>query len=129
MPHTSSSAAHASPQTFAFSAVSVVTTTVATAADAERLASHAVQERLAACAQVEAISSHYMWDGTLQVSPEWRLVFKTVPGAVQSLVEWLRSHHPYTLPQILMRGEQAQRDYASWVAEQVDVKRAAHSPK
>jgi periplasmic divalent cation tolerance protein len=55
----------------------------------------------------------------LQASPEWRLVFKTVPDAVQPLLEWLRSQHPYELPQLLLRGEQAQHDYGQWVAQSV----------
>ena len=112
---------------FAFVGVSVVTTTVPTVEDAQRLAGDAVQAQLAACVQVEAIHSHYRWDGQVQQSPEWRLVLKTVPDAVQPLVEWLRSHHPYALPQILMRGEQAQRDYGQWVAQNVKVPRPAHA--
>lgn len=108
-------------KSFAFMGVSVVTTTVPSAEDARRLASGAVQARLAACAQVDVISSHYLWDGQLQETPEWRLVLKTVPDAVQPLVEWLRSQHPYELPQLLMRGEQAQRDYGRWVAQNVEV--------
>lgn len=109
---------------FAFMGVSVVTTTVPSAEDAQRLASGAVQAKLAACAQVDVIRSHYLWDGQLQETPEWRLVLKTVPDGVQPLVEWLRSHHPYELPQLLMRGEQAQRDYGRWVAQNVEV----HAP-
>ena len=38
--------------------LAVVTTTVASAADAQRLAAGAVRSRLAACVQVEAIASH-----------------------------------------------------------------------
>lgn len=107
--------------TFAFSGISVITTTVATQDDAQRLARGAVQQRLAACGQVEAITSHYVWEGKLEETPEWRLTFKTVPDGVQPLLQWLRAEHPYEVPQLLMRGEQAQRDYALWVAQQVDV--------
>ena len=120
----------ASPQRpakgFAFMGVSVVTTTVPTVEDAQRLAGGAVQAQLAACAQVDEIRSHYLWQGKVQDEPEWRLAFKTVPDAVQPLVEWLRSQHPYELPQIMMRGEQAQPDYAAWVAQSVRVPKAGH---
>ena len=110
---------------FAFKGVSVVTTTVPTVEDAERLAGGAVQAQLAACAQVDAITSHYLWQGQLTQGPEWRLVFKTVPDAVQPLLEWLRREHPYEMPQLLMRGEQAQKDYGQWVAQNVRVPTAA----
>lgn len=43
-----------------------VTTTVASAEDARRLAQAVLEQRLAACAQVEAVVSHYRWDGALQ---------------------------------------------------------------
>lgn len=112
---------------FAFKSISVVTTTVPTAADAERLAGGAVQAQLAACVQVETIASHYVWNGELQQTPEWRLVFKTLPDAVQQLLEWLRSAHPYELPQLLLRGEQAQKDYGQWVAQNVKALRPAHA--
>ncbi|WP_370681429.1 divalent-cation tolerance protein CutA [Comamonas sp. GB3 AK4-5] len=106
---------------FGFMGISVVTTTLPTAEDAQRMASGAVQARLAACVQVDAITSHYVWEGALEELREWRLVLKTVPDAVQPLVEWLRSQHPYELPQILLRGEQAQRDYGQWVAQNVQL--------
>lgn len=114
---------------FAFMGLSVVTTTLPSAEDAQRMASGAVQARLAACVQVDAITSHYAWEGRLEEVAEWRLVLKTVPDAVQPLVEWLRSQHPYELPQILLRGEQAQRDYGQWVAQNVQLPVAAASSK
>ena len=43
--------------------VAVATTTVDSPEAAQRLAQAAVQARLAACVQVEAITSHYVWQG------------------------------------------------------------------
>jgi hypothetical protein len=60
-------------------ALSMVTTTVGSAADARWLAQAVVQARLAACVQVEVITSHYHWQGALQEEQEWRLVCKTLP--------------------------------------------------
>lgn len=117
---------HRPAKGFAFMGVSVVTTTVPSLEDAQRLSQGIVRAQLAACAQVDAITSHYVWDQQMQATPEWRLVFKTVPDAVQPLVEWLRAHHPYEVPQILMRGEQAQRDYGQWVAQNVCVPKQGH---
>lgn len=99
--------------------IAVVTTTVASAADAQRLAAGGVQARLAACVQVEAIASHYVWQGAQHEDAEWRLVCKTLPSAVPALLAWLRAQHPYEVPQLLTRMEQAQADYADWVAQQV----------
>lgn len=100
--------------------VALVTTTVGSAADAEHLAQDAVQARLAACAQIEAITSHYVWQGQLAHSAEWRIVFKTQPDAVEALWAWLKAQHPYDVPQLLLRTEQADTAYATWVTDNVD---------
>ena len=103
--------------------IAIVTTTVGSAADAERLAHGAVQAQLAACVQVEAITSHYVWDGQMECSAEWRLVCKTLPAAVEALWAWLQAAHPYAVPQLLLRTEHADPAYAAWVAEQVNAQK------
>lgn len=103
------------------SPIALVTTTVGTAADAERLAQGAVQAQLAACAQVEKITSYYVWEGLLERSAEWRIVCKTRPDTVEALWAWLKQAHPYNVPQLLLRTEHADAAYAAWVAENVDL--------
>ena len=100
--------------------VAVLTTTVESAEDAQQLAQAAVQLRLAACAQVEAIASHYVWQGQLSRCDEWRLVFKTLPCAVARLQHWLAAQHPYDVPQILLRLEASSAPYMQWLRAQVD---------
>lgn len=95
-----------------------VATTVETQADATRLAQGMVQARLAACVQVEPIVSHYVWEHALQQGPEFRLVCKTSADALAPLLQWLRGHHPYQLPQLLVQPLQATLDYAAWVEAQ-----------
>jgi periplasmic divalent cation tolerance protein len=101
--------------------IAIVTTTVATQADASRLAAQAVQARLAACVQVEAIASHYVWQGARHEDAEWRLTCKTLPRAAPALRAWLRAHHPYETPQLLTQTAEAEGDYAGWVERQVEV--------
>jgi len=103
--------------------ISIVTTTVANAEDAQRLAQGAVQARVAACAQIEPITSHYEWQGQLEHSAEWRIVFKTLADGAPSLLAWLQAQHPYEVPQLLLRTEHANAAYAAWVAEQVNIKK------
>lgn len=103
--------------------IAIVTTTVGSAADAERLAQGAVQAQLAACVQVEAITSHYVWDGQMECSAEWRMVCKTLPASVEALRAWFHAAHPYDVPQLLLRTEHADPAYAAWVAEQVLAKK------
>lgn len=101
--------------------VCMVTTTVATEADARRLAQAVLQARLAACVQVEPITSHFRWDGAIQEDRELRLACKTSPDAVPALLALLRAQHPYTLPQLVVQPLQAAADYAQWVRSEVVV--------
>jgi periplasmic divalent cation tolerance protein len=98
--------------------LSAVTTTVATADDARRLAQAVLQQRLAACVQVEPITSHYRWQGALHEESELRLVCKTQPQAVPALLALLRAQHPYQVPQLLVQPLRATADYADWVRQE-----------
>lgn len=101
--------------------VCMVTTTVATEADARRLAQAVLQARLAACVQVEPITSHFRWEGALQEDRELRVACKTSPDAVPALLALLRAEHPYALPQLVVQPLQASADYAQWVWSEVVV--------
>ena len=103
----------------ALSEIAVVTTTVATDAEARRLAQLVVQARLAACVQVEPITAYFRWQGAMQEDREYRLACKTAAGAVQALLTLLRAHHPYTLPQLLVQTLHGSAEYSQWVHEQV----------
>lgn len=105
--------------TLSSDALSAVTTTVGMVEDARRLAQAVLQQRLAACVQVEAITSHYRWQGALHEESESRLVCKTLPGAVPALLALLRAQHPYELPQLVVQPLQASVEYARWVGEQI----------
>ncbi|MDR0226168.1 MAG: divalent-cation tolerance protein CutA [Burkholderiaceae bacterium] len=109
---------HASP----WSTLCVVATTVPSAEQAAALARSLVLEQVAACVQVEPITSHYAWEGELHATPEWRLVCKTLPDVLQRLTDVLRARHSYSVPQITMRTERCLADYAAWLRAQVAVR-------
>jgi len=98
--------------------IAVVTTTVASAADADRLAALMVERRVAACVQIERVVSHYRWQGALHREEEWRLDCKTAVSRVDALLAALAEQHPYDLPQLLVQTVRAERRYAQWVGEQ-----------
>ena len=108
------------------SGLAMLTTTVSAEADARQLAQAALTLRLAACVQVEPITSHYHWEGALQEERELRLVFKTLRQTVPALLAMLQERHPYTLPQLVVQPLDASAEYFQWVAEQLA--RPAPSP-
>ena len=94
-------------------------TTVDSEAQARLLARAGVEVRLAACAQVEAIASHYWWEGELQSGAEWRITWKTSLRQLDALHAHLAPLHPYELPQWTHDTCGAAPAYAQWVAQQV----------
>jgi periplasmic divalent cation tolerance protein len=91
-------------------------TTVATMAEANRLAAEAVARGLAVCVQVEGpVTSHYRWQGAPERTAEFRLMFKFLPGQQPPLEAWLHAAHPYSTPEwMVVRTEHVGEKYLSW---------------
>ena len=93
-----------------------ITTTVGQAADARRLADLILEQRLAACVQIEeGLVSLYHWQGRREEAVELRLTIKTVPACAEALRALFAEHHPYELPQFLVAGLQGSPAYSRWV--------------
>lgn len=98
-------------------------TTVASVADAERLARELVQTRLAACIQIEPqVRSFYRWKEQVEEATECRLTIKTIESAWPTLKQRILDLHPYEVPELLASPvADAHQAYARWAAEQVEV--------
>lgn len=96
-----------------------VQTTTDSAAEAEKLASSAVDGQLAACVQVSEIRSYYRWQGETHNDPEYLLTCKTTALAVPGIKKLLEAEHSYDEPELIVTpiidGSQA---YLQWIAEQ-----------
>lgn len=69
---------------------------------AARLARHAVDTRLAACANlVPRIESVYRWKGRVETATESALILKTRMALVPRLIAAIRKIHPYECPCIV----------------------------
>ncbi len=91
-------------------------TTVANAADADRLAAEAVARGLAVCVQADGpVTSHYRWECKQERATEFRLLFKFLPGQQAALEAWLLTAHPYATPEwVVVRAEHVGEKYLSW---------------
>lgn len=91
-------------------------TTVATRADADRLARDAIARKLAACVQIDGpIASHYSWQGRLEQADEFRLCFKFLPDQAAALEKHVLASHPYDTPEwLVVRAERVSEKYLSW---------------
>ena len=75
-------------------------TTTETRPQAEELAHMAVEEGLAACAQIEGpITSIYRWESSVEEASEYRLTFKVLGRNAVALKALVHRIHPYDTPQ------------------------------
>ncbi len=96
----------------------LVLTTLPDRASAERLASSLVDQRLAACASIQApCQSIYRWQGKVESASEVPLHLKTTVARYAELAAAIRAAHPYDVPEIIAvpisHGLPA---YLSWLA-------------
>lgn len=97
-----------------------LSTTVGGEDDARRLAAALLDQRLAACVQIERLESHYRWQGALCAEAEWRLTIKSTPDRLAALQAFLAARHPYELPQMVWQVLDATPAYAAWVRGEID---------
>ncbi len=96
--------------------MNIAWTTVATRADAERLAQGAIEARLAACVQIEGpMTSFYRWENKVERAEEFRLTLKFTPQQSAPLTAWIHEHHPYDTPEwLVVRASEVGEKYLSW---------------
>jgi periplasmic divalent cation tolerance protein len=97
-----------------------VQTTTDSRAEAMELSRAAVEARLAACAQVAGpVASMYWWDGALERTEEWLVLFKLAADRYDELAAFITEQHSYDEPEIvalpIVAGSTA---YLSWLREE-----------
>ena len=94
----------------------VVMVTAPNKEEAERLAIAALESRFAACVQIQAITSHYWWNGKITSDAEQLLLFKTLPAKFAVLRDLISSLHSYDTPEIIQLPVTAGADkYLGWL--------------
>ena len=87
------------------------------AEEARALARAAVDQRLAACANIFAgMHSFYWWGGDVQSADEVAVVFKTAAKSVDALMAFVVKHHSNEVPAIVVLGPlRGGVSYEEWV--------------
>lgn len=97
----------------------VVMVTAPNREEAERLARAALEARLAACVQLQPITSFYWWDGKIANDSEQLLLFKTASGRFPALRDLILRHHSYDTPEIIrLPVEDGSDKYLAWIARE-----------
>jgi periplasmic divalent cation tolerance protein len=98
-----------------------IITTVATAADAERIANALLAQRLAACVQIVGpITSHYWWQGKIEQATEYQCLIKSRQDLFAAVEAAIIAVHPYQTPEILAQAVMAGgAGYLAWLAAEL----------
>ena len=99
----------------------IVVTTFASVEDAKKMAYQLIGDRLAACVQIqEGVHSIYRWDGKICEGREVLLSAKTIADKWIDISNFIKSHHPYDLPEVIAYApEKYEAHYGKWVESEV----------
>jgi periplasmic divalent cation tolerance protein len=89
---------------------------------ARRLARVALQQHLAACANlIPGLESHYWWRGKLESGREVLLLFKTRASLLRKLERLILAEHPYDTPEFVVLPLTAGTErYLAWLAKETE---------
>ena|SRR5437016_1447026 len=101
-------------------AILEVHVTFPNAEEARALSRAAVDQRLAACANIpSAMLSFYWWEEGVKTENEVAVVFKTAAKSVDALIAFLSRHHSYQVPAIVVHGPlRTTTAYEEWVEKE-----------
>ncbi len=86
------------------------------------LARHIIEARLAACAQVlPPMTSIYLWQSKIEQEAECLILLKSFDTLWDDLQHFIKTHHPYTVPEILAWGcSQVNEPYLQWMRDSLN---------
>ena len=79
------------------------------------LATEALARGLAACVNVVAGRSIYLWEGRTVDEPEQLAWFKTTPAQESALRQFIEERHPYSLPCLASFRPDVNPAFGSWI--------------
>ncbi|XP_047369991.1 protein CutA homolog isoform X1 [Vespa velutina] len=100
---------------------SVAYITVPDNAVAKQLAHGLVKNKLAACVNIiPQITSVYEWENEINEDSELLLMVKTRTDTVDALTEYVKSHHPYKVCEVItLPIQNGNEQYLKWISEVV----------
>ena len=83
---------------------------------AVKIAKSLIHGKLAACVQIEEVSSYFADEGDVQEVNEYRLMIKASDATYNDVAELVKLEHNYDLPQIVkIMIDDASEEYMNWL--------------
>ncbi len=97
--------------------ISVLYTTIDCHIKAENMAKQALEDGVATCINIFSggCKSFYKWHGKVESALETSILFKTFLENKLTLVDWIKSNHPYDLPCILEFNPSIEPDFYQYI--------------
>lgn len=92
----------------------VISTTIKKKEQAKNMADYLVENRFAACVQIDRIVSTYTWRGKINRDKERRLTIKTTAKLADKVIQIIQETHPYDIPEIIKYPVFCNREYYEW---------------
>lgn len=97
----------------------IVQTAFEARGEAETMARNLVEARLAACVQMHGpVLSTYQWRSELTQSEEYVLTIKAPATRASKIEDYIKAHHTYTTPEIIVVDALASRAYGRWAQQE-----------
>ena len=98
----------------------LVYVTAGSDAEARKIASAMVEERLAACANILGeITSIYRWEGSLQTENEVAFILKSQPHLIKKLTARVTEMHAYECPCVIaMPINDGNPEFLKWIIDE-----------
>ena len=87
--------------------------------EAEKIATHLLQKRLIACANMFPISSLYWWKGKIQNGKEYAVILKTVQKNYTNIKTEIEKIHSYKIPCIIQIPIKVNEKYGGWMRKEM----------
>ena len=99
----------------------VALVTAESEAQARAIATHLLENKLAACVNLVPVRSLYLWDGALQDDAEVLMIIKTTaPVFREKLIAAVQAQHSYEVPEIIgLPIVFGAADYLRWIEDAV----------
>lgn len=99
-----------------------VMTATETKEEAQIIARHLVEEKLAACVQITcAIESTYRWQGKIETAREYLCLIKTCADLFPAVEAAVKKMHSYETPEIIaVPIVNASESYIRWLSESLE---------
>ena len=99
--------------------VLLMITTESSRSNALRMAKLLLQNKLAACVSIKQIFSIYKWEDDAEETKEFEINIKSKPVFKDYLIEFLKKHSTYDVPQIIYKKYYSEMKYYDWINESI----------